>query len=125
MQKKQNSVDKYIAKIQVGLMKEFERLDLPLRLRLHIKNLAREEGLAPVRILQREIDRYRSLDSLIEAMKTPMKIKRQERRARRDATRAESPYGIFGEKIIGNHPPVQGGAPGLGKSARQLRGFKE
>ena len=47
------------------------------------------------------------------------------RRAKKDAIKTASPYGIFGEKIIGNHLPVQGGAPGLGRSARRLRGFKE
>jgi len=40
------------------------------------------------------------------------------------ASKTTSPYGIFGEKIIGHHPPVQGGSPGLCKSARHLRGFK-
>ncbi len=58
----------------------------------------------------------------IERVKGYLRV--DKRRARRDAKKTVPLYGIFGEKIIGNHPPVQGGAPGLGKSARHLRGFK-
>lgn len=125
MKKKQNSVDKYIAKIQTGYINEFGRLDLPLRLRVHIRNLALEEGLSPKNFLQTEINRYGSVRVLDSTLKKSAKIKREERRVRRDANHTVSPYGIFGEKIIDNINPVQGGAPGLGRSARRLRGFKE
>ena len=123
--KKKKSVDKYIAKVQTGCIKEFGRLDLPLRLRVHIRNLAFEEGLSPKNILQREIARYGSVSTFDSTLKKTSKIKREERIVRRDANCTVSTYGIFGEKIISNTNPVQGGAPGLGRSAKRIRGFKE
>ena len=120
MKNKQNLVDKYIAQIQSDLMKEFGSHDLPLRLRVHIRNLAREERLTTQEILLREIHSCGSLDVLIQSLKTPMKIKLQEKKARRAGSKAISSYGIFGEKIINNSRPIQGGLPGLGKSSRRL-----
>ena len=120
MKKKSNSVDKYIAKTQNGLMSEFGRLDLPLRLRIHIRNLAHKEGLSPKSILNREIDRYGSARVFDNTLKKTSKVMREERRVRRDATHIVSAYGIFGKKIISNSKPIEGGSPGLGKSSRRL-----
>lgn len=63
-------------------------------------------------------------DQSIGRVRGYLRVDKRNARRSASASKTKSPYGIFGEKIIGHHPPVQGGAPGLGKSARHLRGFK-
>lgn len=114
---KKESVDSQILRYKREVLEEFGRLDLPVAIKIAARNRAKAEGKSSLEALNLMLSDAGSLASLAE------EIAKESRRIKRQAKRTKNPetsHGLFGAStLLLGAPPLQGGAPGLGKSSRR------
>jgi hypothetical protein len=113
---KKDSVDSQILQFRRELLEEFGRLDLPITIKVSARNRAKAEGKTSLEALNCMLSEAGSLELLLQQIaKESRKIKRQAERT----NNPETSLGLFGAStLLPGAPPLQGGAPGCGKSSR-------
>jgi hypothetical protein len=119
MKKRRNAshVDEFIEKVQTNLLNEFGRVDLPLAVQVLARNRASKEGITSKQALDALIAEPGGLEKVLQETK---KMVRSIRRKAARASSSGSPKGVFGSTtLLPGAPPLQGGAPGAGRSSRR------